>query len=454
MNLSPFFHARSIVIVGASRDPKKVGHVIFRNLLDSEFDGEIFLVNRNAGEILNHKVYRSVGVLPSRPELAIIAVPAPYVLKIIEDCGKKKIKHVIIVSAGFREVGNVKLEERLARALKQHNILCIGPNCLGTFDAHSGFDSLFIPQYRMKRPKAGGIAFVSQSGAVGSTILDLAAEDGYGFSKFISYGNAVNVDESDLLSYLGSDKQTRVICLYIEGLCNGRKFLETAKEVSKKKPVIVIKGGLHESSSQATLSHTGSLAGDKEVYFAAFRQAGVLYASSLDEMFYYAKIFEYSTSPSGSRVQIITNGGGFGIICADAVLSAGLLLAHMHKDNCRALEKALPKIVTIKNPIDLAGDATTERYRIAIEYALRDENVDMVIVILLYQTPLITADIIDVLVEASEEGKKPLVVVSAGGEFTHILKENLEEHGVPCYTFPEQAAIALRGLIQYYSRAK
>ena len=177
-------------------------------------------------------------------------------------------------------------------------------------------------------------------------------------------------------------------------------------------------------------------------------------ASSLDEMFYYAKIFEYSTSPSGSRVQIITNGGGFGIICADAVLSAGLLLAHMHKDNCRVLEKALPKIVTIKNPIDLAGDATTERYRIAIEYALRDENVDMVIVILLYQTPLITADIIDVLVEASEEGKKPLVVVSAGGEFTHILKENLEEHGVPCYTFPEQAAIALRGLIQYYSRAK
>lgn len=450
MDLKNFFSPQSIAVIGVSRDPNKVGHVIFRNFIDGGFQGRVFPVNPNAAEILNHKCYPSVAAIEEKIDLAIISVPAELVLAAVRDCRKKGIKDVIIITSGFKEVGNYSLDKKLEAALKKYKIKCIGPNCLGTFDAYSKLDSLFLPRYRLKRPKEGSIGFVCQSGAVGSSILDLATEEGYGFSKFVSYGNAMNIDESDILEYLANDEKTKVICLYIEGVKDGRKFLRIASSVSKKKPIICIKGGTTVEGSKATLSHTGSLAGAAEIYFGAFKQAGIIRADSLEEMFHFAEILSKSIPPKGNHVQVITNGGGYGILATDAIINNKLEMAEFSKESKRALKAQLPPLVNIMNPLDLIGDATTERYKIALSECIRDKNIDIILLIALYQTPLITTDIVDVLVEASDMKAKPIIVVSAGGEFTEVLRKNLDENSVPTYTFPEQAVKAIAKLVEYY----
>src|SRR3989338_5006365 len=299
MNLDNFFSAKTIAIIGVSRDSNKVGHVILRNFIDGGYKGKIFVVNPNADWIINYKAYKSVVDIEEKVELAIIAVPAPLVPNVIVECAKKGIKDVIIVTSGFKEEGNYKLDKKLESLLKKYKIRCIGPNCLGCFDAHTKLDSLFLPRYRLSRPKEGGISFVCQSGAVGSAILDLATEQGYGFSKFISYGNAMNTDESDLIDYLGNDEKTKVICLYVEGIKDGKKFMRIASKVSKKKPIIAIKGGTTEQGARAIASHTGAIAGSAEIYNGAFRQCNVVIASTLGEMFRFAKILEKAIKPKG-----------------------------------------------------------------------------------------------------------------------------------------------------------
>ena len=228
MPLDNFFNAQSIAIVGVSRDSNKVGHVIFRNFIDGGYKGKIFVVNPNIDSILDHRSYPSVSSIEEMIDLVIVAVPAELVPKVLEDCGKRRIKNVIIVSAGFKEVGNHKLEKQLESVIKKYKLRVIGPNALGVFDAYSKIDSLFLPRFRMSRPKEGVISFVCQSGAIGSSVVDLATAEGYGFAKFISYGNAVDVDESDLIEYLGNDDKTKVICLYIEAVRDGKRFLEMA----------------------------------------------------------------------------------------------------------------------------------------------------------------------------------------------------------------------------------
>ncbi len=450
MNLDNFFKARSVAVIGVSRDPNKVGHVIFRNFIDGGFEGSFYAVNPEAEEILNRKSYSSVLKIPGKVDMAIVAVPSEHVLAVVKDCAKKKIHDLIIITSGFKETGNYELDRKLEKLLEKHRIRCIGPNCLGTFDAYTKLDSLFLPRYRLKRPDEGVISFVCQSGAVGSSILDLATEEGYGFSKFISYGNAMSVDESDLLEYLGNDKNTRVICLYIEAVRNGKKFLEVAKRVSRKKPIIALKGGTTEQGAKATLSHTGSLAGSADIYFGAFKQAGIIRAETLEDMFHYAEILSKCVKPKGNRIQIITNGGGYGILAADAAVKNDLQLSSFSMDSATELKKRLPPLITIVNPLDLLGDATTERYKIALDACIKDTAIDSIVLIALYQTPLITTDIVDVIVEAADLKKKPIAVVSAGGEFTEVLKKSLDENNIPTYTFPEQAVKALSKLVEYY----
>ena len=452
MDMDKFFQAKSIAIIGVSKDPKKVGHVILRNIVDGGYKGRIFVVNPNAGEIAGFKSYPSVLSVKDKIDMAIISVPTEFVMKVIGECGRKKIRNVVIITSGFKEIGNYRLEESLKKKLKKFRIRAIGPNCLGVFDARSKLDSLFLPRYRMKRPKEGGISFICQSGAIGSAILDMATSRGYGFSKFVSYGNAVDIDESDLLKYMGNDNKTKVICMYIEGVHNGRKFLETAKSVSQKKPIVAIKGGITEEGSKAALSHTGSLAGSAEVYKGAFRQAGVIQVESLEEMFDIAKAFEKSAKPRGSRGMIITNGGGYGILSTDYIVKYGLRLAELSSESKKNLRRSLPKIINIKNPLDLAGDATTERYKIAVEASLNDSNIDVVLVDVLYQTPLISTDIIDVIIEFDKAKKKPILVVSTGGEFTEMLSRELEENGIPTYSYPINAVKSIKGLVEYYCK--
>jgi acetyl coenzyme A synthetase (ADP forming)-like protein len=450
MDLGNFFNSKNVAIVGVSRNPNKIGHVIFRNLIDGDFNGNIFVVNPNVQSILGYVSYKNISQIKEKIDLVIIAVPAKQAVKVTNECGRKKIKDLIIISAGFKEVGNNKLDNSLQKAIKKYRLRVIGPNCLGVLNTKNKLDTLFLPHYRLKRPKQGGISFVCQSGAVGSTILDLASREEDGFAKFVSYGNAIDVDESDLIEYLASDHDTKVICLYVEAIKDAKKFMRVMKETTKRKPVIVVKGGMTEEGNKATLSHTGSLAGSAEVYLAAFKQTGMIYAPSLEDMFNYARILEGSIRPKNNRIQIITNGGGYGIICTDAVVNNNLRMAEPSKETKRNLKKYFPPIVILNNPMDLTGDATTERYRLSIDACLNDKNIDVLLLVVLYQTPLVTTDVVDVITEFKNMHKKPIIVVSTGGEFTQILKESLQNNGVPCFTYPENAVKSIKALVDYY----
>ncbi len=447
-DLDNFFLADNVVIIGASRDPTKVGHVIFRNLIDGKWLGKLYLVNPLVERILNHRCYRSLADIEDEVEMAIIAVPAAVILDTIKECGKKGIKHVVMITAGFSEIGNYELEKKLKKLLDKYDIKVVGPNCLGVYDAFTKLDSLFLPRHRLNRPSEGGISFICQSGAVGSTILELVVD--YGVSKFVSYGNGINVDESEYLEYLGDDENTKVICMYLEAVKDGKKFMKVASTVAKKKPVIVLKGGVTEAGSKATLSHTGSLAGAAEIYAGAFKQCNVIQAEGLQDMLDTARILENSMAPKGDRVQIITNGGGYGILCADSVVKEGLSMAEMSKKSQNVLKKKLPSICIVGNPMDLVGDATTERYKLAIQTALDDPNVDIVLVNILYQVPRLTTDIVNVVTEFAALKKKPIVTVSAGGDFTEVLRKSLEESGVPSYRFPHEAVNSIKQLVEYY----
>ncbi|MBW3013883.1 CoA-binding protein [Candidatus Woesearchaeota archaeon] len=449
MNLDNFFKAKSVAIIGVSKDPQKVGHVVFKNLVDGGYKGKIFIVNPNATEILGKVCYPSVTKIKDRIEFAVIAVPSNLVLKVIDDCARKRIKDILILSAGFKEIGNKKLEEQLKEKIKKYGMRMIGPNCLGVLDARTKQDTVFLPRNRMTRPKPGGISFITQSGAVGSAVLDYSTKQGQRFAKFVSYGNATTIDESDILEYMGKDKDTRVICLYLEGISNGKKFLETAKKVARKKPIIAIKGGVTEAGAKASLSHTGSLAGKAEVYHGVFRQANIIIANSVEEMFNYARIFENCFPPKGDRVQIITDGGGYGIMTADAVYKYGLRMAEMSARTKTNLVKSLPKNAIIGNPIDVIGDATTERYKLALNQCITDKNIDILAVILLAQVPLLTTDVVDVITGLNDKKIKPMVVIMTGGDFSDLIKRSLEEKGVPCFTFPENAVQSIAQLVKY-----
>ena len=444
-DLAPFFHAKSIAVIGASRERGKVGNTIVKQLMGRHFN--VYPVNPSADKILGLKCYASITDVEDDIQLAIIATPAETVPKILDQCGKKGIQHVVIISAGFKEIGDTKLEKELQNALIRNKITCIGPNCLGIYDAHTKLDMLFLPSERMQRPHAGKISFITQSGALGSAVLDLAAYENYGFAKFVSYGNAANIDESDLLAYLAKDTETKVICVYVEGIQDGKKFLSVAKNC--KKPIIILKGGVTEEGSRAAMSHTGSLAGTAEVYYGAFKQANLVIAHTLEELFEFAKLFEKtSIRAEGKRVQVITNGGGYGIITADAVAKRGLVLAETGK-HILLLKKEFPPTVIIHNPIDLLGDATAERYKLAIDAAIKDTNNDSIIIIALTQVPRLDEFIVEVVKQAYKKSHKPIIMSTTGSEYSLKLKRQFEAAGIPCFTFPENAVRALAAYTEY-----
>ena len=455
VNLDNFFKPETVAVIGASRNPNKVGHVVLKNLIEGGFQGDIIPINPNAEEILELKSYTSILAVKKQVDLAIIAVPVEFVLDVTKECKQAGIKDVIILTSGFREVGNAKEEDELRDFMVKSKMRCIGVNCLGVYDAYNKLDTLFIPRYRLRRPGPGGISFVCQSGAIGAAILDIAAEENNKFSKFISYGNATVLDESDYLQMLGEDEHTKVICLYVEGVRDGERFYSTLREVSKKKPIIAIKGGLTQAGSQAVLSHTGALAGTKEVYLGIFKQTGVIYVSSLEEMFALASLIDKGISIPGGNVQVITNGGGYGILSADYIANSNnMQLAQLSSKIITSLRKSFPQSITIHNPLDLLGDATTERYRIALTACLNEENIDSILLVALYQLPLMTEDIVDVIAKAHKQSKKPIIVVSTGGEFTEKISASLEEVGLPVFAFPEAALSSMDKLIWYEQKRK
>ncbi|MBN2043223.1 MAG: CoA-binding protein [Candidatus Aenigmarchaeota archaeon] len=447
-NISKFFNPKTVAVVGASRNPNKIGHIILSNFIDG-FRGKIFPINPNIDKILRHRCYPSIFSVREKIDLVVIAVPAPLVPEVLDECGKKKVGACIIVSGGFRESGKIDLEKRMEKIVKKYKTRVIGPNCIGIYDPYSGIDTIFNPRYKLERTEKGSISFISQSGATMSVIMDWMAMRKYKTSKLVSYGNAIDVDEADLVEYLGNDKKTSVICLYVEGVSRGKKLMNSMKKTSRKKPIVAMKAGVTEAGKGAALSHTGSLAGHSDVYHAAFKQSGVLLANDLEQMFDFARVLSTQPKPSGKRVQIITDGGGFGVISTDWLIKNGMEIAEMDEKNRERIMKLVPPHASVEGVIDLTGDATAGMYKECIDASMDDENVDIVFVVALFQPPMLTSDLVEILIEETARKKKPVIVVSAGGSYTDVLKKSLEENGVPCFSYPRGAAEAAKCLYNY-----
>ncbi len=454
LNLEPMLKPKSVAIIGVSKDPEKVGHVILENYVNAGYDGSLYAINKNAEPnetILGVRTFKRISEIKERIDLAVIAVPAPIVPTVMEECGKAKVRTVVVVSGGFAEIGEVELQDKLASIARKYNMPTLGPNCLGVMDPRSRIDTLFLPTYKLSRPQVGNVSFVSQSGAVGSTILDLISGEGFGLSKFISYGNAAHIDEVDILNYLMEDEETKVIVMYIEGVKRGKEFIEVAKKITKKKPVIVLKAGRTSEGMAAAHSHTAALAGNYEAYEAVFRQFGFVISEDISELLYYAKIFSTEPAPRGNKIAIITNGGGTGVLTTDAIsVSKSLVLGEFSKETQKGLEKTMPKLVNIRNPLDLAGDADYNRYSVALDLISKDPNIDMIIVIALFQTPGADSKTAAALIHFKQSSGKPTVVLSIGASYTAMHKIMMESSGLPVYDSPKAIASSLLKLREYY----
>ena len=443
MSLDKFFNPKSVAVIGASRTAGKLGYTILENLKLS-FNVKLYPINPNAGEILGLIAYPSVLDIKEPIELAVIVVPAEMVKKTLEECIKKKIGHIIIISSGFSEIGEKERELELKKVKKDARI--IGPNCIGIYK--NNLDMIFFPRNRLKRPPEGSISFITQSGAFGSILLDIMANDGVGVSKFISIGNKLDVDEIELIKYLEEDLSTRCIAIYLESIVDGEEFIKSAKKATKIKPIVAFKAGKTEKGVEAVASHTGALAGSSAVYSAAFKQAGIIEAKNSEEIFDFAKVLANQPVLNGNKIAVVTDGGGFGIVATDAAVQLGLELPSLSNESIKALKSFLPSYASTKNPIDLTGDATVERYQKALEVVLKDKNIDGVVCIALMQLPTMTDDIVNILRDCKVFGK-PITVCSAGGQYVLERNRKLEAFGIPVYPSPERAVKALSVLYEY-----
>ncbi len=472
--LKYFFEPSVVAVVGASRNPSKPGHVILSNFLENKkrglFKGKVYPINPNADEILGVKCYSSLLDLPEKPNLCIIVVPAAVVPKVLEDAGKIDCPAAVIISAGFSEVGNKELENKVLDIAKKYGIRIIGPNCLGILNMYTGVDTLFLPPNKpiepgveveaAPRPPQGFVSFLTQSGAFGVSSLDYFSGEGIGIRIFVSYGNRIDVDDADLLAYLADDEKTRAIMLYIESLKNGRKFMEIASQVTLKKPIVAFKAGRTRAGAKAALSHTASLAGRDEIYDAAFKQCGIIRAYTMNEFFIIGKALVSQPPAKGPNVAIVTDGGGAGVMAADACELRGLKVGELGKDTKELFEKykdegVFPKFAVTNNPIDLTGSATTDMYIKAIEAVLKDPLVDSVIVLALHHVPGIqylksfVHEIADVVRKVNKD-KKPVVVADIGSsEGARYIREEFDKDYIPSYSSPEDAAVAIAALTRY-----
>ncbi len=449
--LRVFFEPKSVAVIGASRNPRKIGHIIVSQMLKAGFNGKLFPVNPKAAEILGLKAYPSVIDVPEEVDLAIISIPARYTIQAIEECGKKGVKAVVVISGGFSEVGNRELETELVRTAEKWELRLMGPNCMGVYSPPSNVDMLFTPDNVLPRAPRGNVAVISQSGSLAAGLMTMLAKQEVGVSRFISYGNAADVDEADLLEYLAEDHETRVIALYIEGLEDGRRFMKVAKEVSRHKPVVVMKGGRGKAGSRAVLSHTGSLAGNEEIYNAALKQCGTIITTKLEEFVDVCMCLATQPPAKGRKVGIITNGGGYGVIAVDSLEEQGLEIPPLSEGLEEELKRKLPPFYAISNPLDLTGSCTAEQYKISIQTMLNSQDIDCVMVIALMSPPLLDRrQLIDYMIELGISKKKPLVVISmeATDEITEQLRR-LKAAGIPYYTDPSRGARAIAALVRF-----
>lgn len=435
-------------MIGASTTKGKLGNDVMRNLIDSGYERRIYPINPKADEILDYKAYRSVKDVPSDVDVAVIVIPAKYVLEAVRECGEKGVKALVIISAGFKEIGHdgQEAEKQLVELAEKYKMVIQGPNCLGIINTSEPYNASFSSG----TPAKGTIAFASQSGALMTGILDWSLMEKIGFSKFVSLGNKAHLDEADFIEAFGRDPDSTFLLLYIESVVNGRKFMDACKQVVSHKPIFIVKSGVSAAGARAASSHTGSLAGSDIAYDVAFKQCGVRRANDMAALFDVASVFDDMYLPAGNRVAIVTNAGGPGILTTDACETSGLQIAQLASETVELLRENLPPAAAVYNPIDALGTAQPEDYALCIESSLKDENVDSVLVLLTPQAMTKETESAQVVVDAHRKyPNKPLIAVFMGGNSMVYPRIVLTEGGIPVFDFPERAVHALAELYKY-----
>ena len=467
--LESFFNPRSVAVVGATKKIDKAGHVIFKNFVENKrrgvFKGEIFAINPNEDSILGFQCYPSIVNVPEDLDLIVVVVPARVVPQIMKDAVTKKVKSAVIVSSGFGEIGNHELENEVLNIAKSGEIKVLGPNCLGIYDSRTGVDMLFLPETKVlttgdeviatPRPIPGDIAIVTQSGAFGVSSLDYLTGRQIGVSKFVSFGNKIDVTETEVLDYLAHDRETKVILLYVEDIRHGREFLKVAQEVTRKKPIVVLKTGRTTAGARAAASHTGALAGSDRIYDAVFEQTGVIRARDMEEFFDMAKALSMQPPATAANVGIITDAGGPGIIAVDECELRGLNVKRFSDVTIRKFEKLkeegkIPKFATNFNPVDVTGSATSEMLELATRILFEDPEINGVILLGLHHVPALQEDYIDKVAKVASKCSKPIVACDIGEtEMALRTRFRFDKLEIPAYSTPEDAARAMSALVRY-----
>ncbi len=446
-NLNALFTPRSIALIGASAEPDKVGGLTLRNLLNGGFTGPIYPVHPSSANIAGVPAFRKIGDLPGRVDLAVICVPAAKVPGVLEELAALPVRAAIVISAGFKEAGSAgwALEAQLKDIALHHNIALLGPNSLGLINTRTNLNATFAAS----PVEPGTIGFFSQSGALCVGLLDWAAERNIGFSSFISTGNKAVLDEAHLLRYLAQDPHTRVIAGYVESIENGRQFLRAAYDASRQKPVILLKAGRTATGARAASAHTGAMTGKDLAYEAAFRQAGVIRARDVNELFSLAGAFAGQKPPRRPRLAILTNAGGPGILAADACEAAALHMPALSPDSVDALKSCLPPFAALYNPVDIIGDATPARYKVALDIVLKDDAVDAVLAIAAPTGRQHIEEAAAVIIDSAAASDKPVFTCLLGGGLLGNARRMLSQAGIPCFDFPEPAIAAIGAMSRY-----
>jgi acetyltransferase len=446
-DLAPFFSPEGVAIIGASTNPRKLSHGILKNLTLYGFQGAIYPVNPGADEILGLRSYPEISQVPDPVDLAVVVLPAPMTPDILRDCGERGIKAVIIISGGFREIGEngLALEQECAQIARDYEMRLIGPNCVGIMDLHTGLNTTFIEGV----PDTGGIGFLSQSGAVCGGVVDYIADKHIGFSHFASLGNELDIDETDMIEYFGQHPQVKVIAAYVEGIQDGQKFLRVASEVSKEKPIVLLKAGRSDAGARAVSSHTGSLAGAYTAYQAAFKQAGVIEVTDLASLFDTAWALNCQALPAGRQTAIFTNAGGPAALASDSLAANGFGLATIGDEKQRQLAEKLNPSAQVSNPVDMLGGAEPEEFAHCMSTLLDDDGVDVFLPILVPQSLVNPGDVARAIVENANKTEKTVLACMVGEKSLDEARRVLHENKVPMTIFPEVPGQVLGAMAKY-----
>jgi acetyltransferase len=445
--LDAIFNPSGVAVIGASESPGSVGRTLLWNLVSNPFGGTVFPVNPNRDSVLGIEAYDAVGDIEADVDLAVIATPAPTVPGIVEACGEAGIEGVIIVSAGFREIGDegAALEREIKATARAYDMRIVGPNCLGVMRPPNGLNATFAGAMANE----GNVAFVSQSGALLTSILDWSFRENVGFSAFVSIGSMLDVDWGDMIEYLGNDHRTDSIVLYMESIGNARSFLSAARDVAQSKPIIVIKAGRTDAAAEAAASHTGTLTGSDAVLNAAFRRTGVLRVDDINDLFYMAEVLSKQPRPEGRRLTILTNAGGPGVLATDALIGGGGELTPLSEETTEQFDAILPEAWSHSNPVDILGDADPERYAEALEVAAEDDNSDGLLVVLTPQAMTEPTKTAEHLRPYARESDKPILASWMGGDAVASGENILNASGLPTFAYPDTAARVFNHMWRY-----